>query len=181
MIVFEDTFPLNEAAPQPRSAIDALGLPGARARKPGVYANGLVVLVSADFDMSCLESWPPMRGERFAAIGYTAFGDPLLWDRKKSIPQFFDMDQGVLTKGGDTLDAMLDQAFTKPDIIESVLLRPLVEEIVGLKGALRYGECFILTPARFLGGNPVAKNYSKGDARVYANLVGQMHFGSDDK
>jgi hypothetical protein len=176
--MFEDTFKLTQAAPNPRSAIEALALPGARPRTPGVYANGLIVLVSDDFDMSCFEGWPPITAERFAILGYTAQGDFLLWDYKKNIMQFFETERARLTKCGDTIDAVLDGRFLEQEIIDSVLVRPSVEAIVAAKGPLRYGDCYIHAPLAMFGGNEKPENCSTGDVRVYVNMIGQNHFGS---
>ena len=176
MSTFEETFALTMAAPNPRSAIEALGLPNARARQPGVYAQGVVVLLSDDFAMDCFEPWPPFSNNRFAPIAYTALGDFILWDRQKNKVQYLDVQQAKLTKAAETIDASFDEAFTRPEVVEDVLLRPHIEQIVRAKGALRYGDCFILSPWPMIGGSSRPENYSTGDARVYVNLVGQTHF-----
>src|SRR4051812_30005506 len=98
--MFEEVFPLTDAAPVARSAIEALGLPGARPRTPGVYGDGLVVLLSDDFDArKWFDSWPPIL-PGYAPIGYTGLGDFLLWDYEERSVQYLQTQTGVLTEAG---------------------------------------------------------------------------------
>lgn len=167
-------------APGARSAIEALGRPGTKPRKPGVYNKGLIVLLDDRFDMRSFDSWPTAEGNRFSALAYTALGDFLLWDHQKNVVQYMDVQGTNLTEakeeGADDIDVVFDEVFTKPEIIDGVLQREHVEEIILRKKPLRYGDCYILVPYLAMGGIPEPRNYTPGDVSAYVNLAGQTFF-----
>jgi hypothetical protein len=167
-------------APSARSAIEALGRPGTKPRKPGVYNKGLIVLLDDAFNMRSFDSWPTAEGDRFSALAYTGLGDFLLWDHQKNVVQYLDVQQAMLTEareeGADNIDAVLDETFTRPEVIDGVLQREHVAEIIMRKKPLRYGDCYILVPYLAMGGIPEPRNYSTGDVSAYINLAGQTFF-----
>jgi hypothetical protein len=89
------------------------------------------------------------------------------------VVQYFELQYAESNVAANTIDAFLDELLPQERIVENVLRRPLVEELVRLYGALHYLECFILEPWQFLGGEEDPKNFKKGDVCVNADLVAQ--------
>jgi hypothetical protein len=173
-MTFEETFAFNPKTAPPEE-LAPTGRPAARPRKPGVYADGLVVLLGRSFNRSWLNDWPLVT-DRLEPFAYTALGDVFCWDLEKKCVQYVGVQHGTLDDVADSIDHLLDEQLVRPDVIEQFLMRPFVDQIRSFHGPLAYGQCYIATPWQMFGGGVDPKRFDRGDLDVYLSLIGQTHF-----
>ena len=174
--MFEDVFKLTQPAPSEAGASAAqaeLG-PGTRAPAPGVYNDGLLVVLGAAFGNRCFSSWADP--DRVWPIAYAGLGDVFVWDRQKKIPQIISVQLAQLVPAGDSIANLFDSVLLRDEIIAAILRRDLVPELIRRYGPLKYDQYYIQEPWMMLGGDENPDKFSSGDVGVYVNLVGQTHF-----
>jgi hypothetical protein len=145
----------------------------------GVYEDGLLVLLSDEATWDDLQSWPTLaQNKNLRSVAYTGLGDVFLADDATGEVFLLSVQEQSLPRAAPDCRLLLDAVLVRPRVVEQVLQRPRVNELVGRLGPLEYLQCFILQPWLMLGGEDVADNYVKGDVRTYVNLVGQSAFSS---
>jgi hypothetical protein len=179
--VFDRTFFLTQAAPADAgvSALQAELGPGTRAPAPGVYNQGLLVVLGAAFGEACFASWPPVQG-RARPIAYTALGDVFVWDRQMRFPQLLSVQTGQFVQAGENPADFWDAVIVRQNVVDDILRNDIVPELIRRHGPIAYGECYILLPWRMLGGVEAPENFDRGALEVYLDLVGQTHFADQD-
>ncbi|HSP17426.1 MAG TPA: T6SS immunity protein Tdi1 domain-containing protein [Thermoanaerobaculia bacterium] len=173
--MFEDIFALDPKTARVEE-LAGTSLPPVRKRQPGIYSEGLIVLVGRSFSRAWLKDWPGLT-DRLEPFAYTALGDVFCWDRQKHCVQYLTVQEGSLDDVADSIDHLLDEVLVRQEVIDDFLLRPFVGEIRSLHGPLQYGQCYISIPWQMLGGGADPKQYDPGAVDVYLSLIGQTHFG----
>ena len=62
-----------------------------------------------------------------------------------------------------------------PSVVDDVLHKPLVDQLVHIHRPLSYGETFILVPWLMIGGTDNVDRYEIGKCSVYLDLVSQAY------
>jgi hypothetical protein len=148
----------------------------------GVYENGLLVLLGNEPAWDYLGSWPILAEKReLLPVAYTGLGDVFLVNEAAGDVFMLNVQDQTLPKAALHCKMLLDSILVRPRILDELLRRDRVNELVGRLGSLEYLQCFILEPWLMAGGDDVVENYVKGDVRTYVNLVGQVAFSSGSR
>jgi hypothetical protein len=129
-----------------------------------------------------LGPWAPHFARFSEVVGYSSLGHFFL--RDPSSNEYIVLhpfkraakSYGVHNSVGDFEAAVLKDA----GFAEYVLRPAHVEAIAKRLGDLAPDEIYIPAPYPFLGGSEAPESYEKGDAWVFASIVGQMHGLGED-
>jgi len=140
----------------------------------GTYGNGILTILDVATSKTLLQSWGEILGSGLVPLATTGFGDVFAWDAAKGVC-FLEVQRADSEPIGPDLQRFLRDFLGNPKIAEAVLKESKFQQLVQLKGALQYGQCFILEPWQMLGGVDKLENYSIGQSAVFIDLVGQTH------
>lgn len=107
-------------------------------------------------------------------FGFTFFGDFFLQNSETGqIAILYTIEPEVVPTNFNTVSSFVDELLSNKEV-EPELVRPQdIEQLIKLVGDLEEEQIFIPEPYPFLGGDLSLESYAKGNAWVYADLVGQ--------
>jgi hypothetical protein len=144
--------------------------------KAGTYNNGMFTLFDSEYSTKInVEAFSYLLGrEDYVPFGISALGDLFLF--RASDTTFHILETQGLTFGPIEVDVnnFFNDFLINVGVIDSVLNKDYVNDIYGaLNKTPDYGNCYVLTPYSFLGGEDNPSNYSVGDFAVYMELINQ--------
>lgn len=121
-----------------------------------------------------LGCWESVVGEFNMVFGFTFFGDFFLQNSETGqIAILYTIEPEVVPTNFNTVSSFVDELLSNKEV-EPELVRPQdIEQLIKLVGDLEEEQIFIPEPYPFLGGDLSLESYAKGNAWVYADLVGQ--------
>lgn len=145
----------------------------------GCYNDGLIQLVDKEYSLNIdLTNWYLLCNlkNEFQPICFTGFGFLFLYYALSDSVWFLNTDDCSLTNIGIKPKEFLNGFLVFPSVVENTLAAPMFEQVCRKKSqTLNFGQCFILKPYIFLGGEETPENYSVGDFSIYLDLVAQTH------
>lgn len=121
-----------------------------------------------------LGCWESIVGEFNQVVGFTLFGDFFLQNSETGqVAILYTIEPEIVPTNFNTITSFVNELLSNNEV-EPDLIRPQdVEKLNNLIGVLDEEQVFIPEPYPFLGGDRSLESYSKGNAWVYADLVGQ--------
>jgi hypothetical protein len=153
------------------SSFQLLGLGLPYVPTVGVYDEGLFTVLDSDTARHLLRSWEWLVGAKRVALLTTALGDVLYWSGTEAT--WLNVQRGTVESIEADLIWVLDSFLEDARVIEHVLVKPRVDDLIHRLGPLTYHQCYILKPWLILGGVDRPENYDVGHCGVYIDLVGQ--------
>lgn len=153
------------------SVFDSLGSTLPLVPAVGAYENGLFSVVDAETGRDLLESWEWLLGDSWLALVTTGFGDVFFLADDEV--RWLDVQRTHVEFINREVTWFLSNFLADPGVLEKVLRKPLLDDLVRRHRPLEYHEAFILKPWRLLGGVDCLENYEIGHCGVYVDLVGQ--------
>ncbi len=140
----------------------------------GAYNHGLFTIVDESVSNRLLVNWSWLVGSEAIALMTTGFGDVFFWKPKEGV-HFLGVQRAEVEFVDAEFRWFFEEFLVKPQVVDTVLRKPLFDRLVRLHRPLQYGETFILEPWLILGGKENAENYAIGGCSVYLDLVCQTH------
>ena len=124
-----------------------------------------------------LGPWAPHFAKFSEVVGYSSLGHFFLRDPiSREYIVLHPFKRAAKSYGAHDSVADFEATVLKdPGFAEHVLRSAHVEAIARRLGDLAPDQIYIPKPYPFLGGSEAPETYEKGDAWVFASIVGQMH------
>jgi len=124
-----------------------------------------------------LGPWAPHFAKFSEVVGYSCLGQFFLRDPSSNeYIVLHPFKRAAKSYGAHNSVGDFEATVLKDAGFAEYVLRPAhVEAIAKRLGGLAPDEIYIPTPYPFLGGREAPETYAKGDALVFASIVGQMH------
>lgn len=140
----------------------------------GVYNLGMITVVDVEMSKSLLSAWSWLLSSQCRVLITTGFGDVFFWEKDRGV-SFLEIQRGHVEFIDAEIEWFATDFLANPEVIEMVLRRKRLNELVSVLGELVYHNIFILEPWPMLGGNDCIENYIIGSCATYIELVGQSH------
>lgn len=142
----------------------------------GVYSFGLLTLVNDFYEKKIdLKPWKQLYQNNYVPFAFTAFGNLFLFNIKNKLVSLFEPQFSRLTEIEIDLKEFFEGFLSNNGIINDLIKKDYVSQVLNFNEQLSYGECYILQPWSLLGGNDEPENYEKGDFATYFDLVSQAY------
>lgn len=165
---FQERFQLTDLANQKANSFASdLGVAA------GVYAGGLITVLTEELSNVALADWRWLLGEDATALAATAVGDLFFWSERQSAVYFLEAQRGQSTYVDKDVRYFMDQFLPTEGVVEKILSSDAFAILSDRLGALEFGQCYIAQPWQILGGSGELETYQKGALEVYLSLVGQ--------
>lgn len=121
-----------------------------------------------------LGCWQAVVGEFNTVFGFTHFGDFFLQNRGTGqIAILYTIEPELLPTNFNTVSSFVGELLKNKEVESQLLRIQDLEKLIPLFGDLGEDQFFIPELYPFAGGDQSLESYAKGNAWVYADLVGQ--------
>lgn len=162
---------ITAPAPTSRSALNAICKDVPRVL-PGVYGRGLITFLDEGASSTLFTEWVWLVPQTSLPFAITGFGDVFFFDPGHGV-YFLEVQAAHIEFVDAKASWAINEFLAQSAIVEKVLRRSQLEQIVAAHRAIHYGEIFILRPWEVLGGQREKGPYDIGKVDVYLHLVGQ--------